>query len=46
MKQELAGTDIDYKVYTDAAHYDSPYQRHTYRYSPILAYMMRFNHKL
>lgn len=44
MKQELNGTDIDYKVYTDAAYYDSPYERHTYRYTPLLAYMMKFNH--
>jgi phosphatidylinositol glycan class M len=44
LKQELAGTDIDYKVYTDAAYYESPYHRHTYRYSPLLAYLMRFNH--
>jgi phosphatidylinositol glycan class M len=37
-------TDIDYDVYNDAAEYvmagGSPYDRHTYRYSPIIAYMM------
>ena len=32
--------DVDYKVYLDAAAYPSPYQRHTYRYSPLLAWMM------
>lgn len=45
-KQKLAGTDIDYKVYTDAAFYESPYDRHTYRYSPILAYLMIFNNHI
>lgn len=39
-------TDVDYKVYTDAALYDSPYERHTYRYSPVLAYVMGFNHSV
>ena len=37
-------SDIDYSVYTDAAGYlangGSPYDRHTYRYTPLLAYMM------
>ena len=33
-------TDLDYKVYLDATLYDSPYERHTYRYSPLLAWIM------
>ncbi|CBZ54994.1 putative GPI mannosyltransferase 1 [Neospora caninum Liverpool] len=36
-------TDIDYKVYSDAARYvvdfQSPYKRHTYRYTPIIAFI-------
>ncbi|EDV37047.1 uncharacterized protein Dana_GF11630 [Drosophila ananassae] len=40
-------TDIDYKVVTDGARQvlagGSPFSRHTYRYSPIMAYIQTLN---
>lgn len=44
--QSFVLTDIDYKVYSDSTLYSSPYDRQTYRYSPLLSYLMIANYTI
>lgn len=50
LKFNITYSDIDYQVFTDGANYllnfESPYNRETYRYTPLLAFMMIPNHIL
>lgn len=48
LDSNVSYTDIDYRVLDEASDYvrkgHSPFLRHTYRYSPLLSYLLLVNH--